>query len=67
MANETEGQRAFKENVALALRLLNQGHSPEEVEVALEVRRLAHRPPTALSDPNNVLMQEVAEDGARSS
>jgi hypothetical protein len=57
----SEGQRAFEGDVALALRLLNEGYTPEEVETALEVRWLAARPPTALTDPNNVLMQEVTK------
>lgn len=50
---EAAGQRA--------LRLLCQGYTPEEVEDILDG---AVRQPTALSDPTNVLMQEVTEDDA---
>lgn len=63
MADKTEGQRAFEGDVALALRLLNEGHSPEEVEEALEARWQANNPATALTDPTNVLMKEVTSDG----
>lgn len=62
MTDKTEGQRAFEEDVALALRLLNRGYTPEEVEWALEVRGRDVRRPTALLDPTNVLMQEVPDD-----
>jgi hypothetical protein len=56
---------------AHALALLLRGYSPEEVEEALnrasylEGCVLDELPPTALSDPTNVLMQEVTEDGTR--
>lgn len=62
MTDKTQGQRAFEDDVVLALRLLTEGYTPEEVEQALEVRQRAVRLPTALSDPTNVLMQEVHDD-----
>lgn len=66
MTDKTEGQRAFESDVVLALRLLGEGYTPEEVEQALEVRWQAQRGATALSDPTNVLMQEVTEDATGS-
>lgn len=50
-----------------ALGLLLAGYSPEEVEQVL-AGTLPHPDElTALSDPTNVLMQEVAEDGTSDS
>lgn len=63
MADKTEGQLAFESDVVLALRLLNEGHTPEEVEQALEDRRRAARAHTAVSEPK----QEVNGDGTRGS
>jgi hypothetical protein len=61
MTDKTEGQRAFEGGVVLALRLLNEGYTPEQVEVALEEQWQAQRRATALSDPSNVQMQEVSD------
>jgi hypothetical protein len=49
---------------AHALGLLLAGYTPEEVEEALEGRV---KPLTALTDPTNVLLQEVNEDGTADS
>ena len=64
MADKTEGQRAFESDVAMAFRLLEEGYSPEEVEEALAVRWREEHQRTALSDPTNVMMQEVTHDGS---
>lgn len=54
---------------AHVLALLNRGYSPEEAEEALgrasylEGCVLDELPCTGLTDPTNVLMQEVTEDG----
>jgi hypothetical protein len=62
---ETAGQARFREDVAYALRLLNRGYTPEEVEEMLErYHQLTERRPTALSDPTNVLMVEVPDGAA---
>lgn len=42
-----------------ALGLLLSGLSPEEAEAHLEGRLVQREAPTALTDPNNVLMKEV--------
>jgi hypothetical protein len=52
---------------AHALGLLLAGYSPEEVELALEGRVQAPEPLTALTDPTNVLLTEVNEDGTSDS
>jgi hypothetical protein len=52
---------------AHALALLLGGYSPEEVEAALEGTQGCVLERTALSDPTNVLMQEVANDGSADS
>jgi hypothetical protein len=49
------------------LGLLLQGYSPEEVECMLEGALPWPDEPTALSDPSNVLMQEVNQDGTTDS
>jgi len=52
---------------AHVLALLDRGYSPEECETMLEAAILTGGcilRATALSDPTNVLMQEVTEDGA---
>lgn len=67
MQQETPGQRAFREATARALALLNQGYTPEEVEELLEVPAGNVHERTALSDPTNVLMQEVVDDAPGSS
>jgi hypothetical protein len=50
------------------LALLLRGRSPEQVEEIIDQASgcvlEAVQPLTALTDPNNVLMQEVTEDGA---
>ncbi len=46
---------------AYALSLLLAGYTPEETEDRLEAARWCERPPTALSDQKNVLMQEVSD------
>jgi hypothetical protein len=46
------------------LGLLLRGYSPEEVEAMLEGTLPWPGPPTALTDPTNVLMQEVTSDDA---
>lgn len=61
---ENAGRREFREKAAYALRLLNQGFTPEEVEDILEAGVTPAGAHTALSDPTNVLMQEVIEDGS---
>lgn len=52
---------------AHVLALLNRGYSPEEVEVFLNrasyFEDCVLEEVTPLTDPANVLMQEVAEDG----
>jgi hypothetical protein len=50
---------------AHVLALLNRGYSPEEVEGILEGTPGCVLERTALTDPTNVLMQEVSDDGAR--
>lgn len=50
-----------------ALGLLLAGYTPEEVERVLEGTLPHPDAPTALSDPNNVLMQEVSGDGTADS
>lgn len=47
-----------------ALGLLLAGYTPEQVERLLEGTLPHPDEPTALSDPTNVLMQEVHDDGA---
>lgn len=48
---------------AHALGLLLAGYSPEEVEEALVGRVPSPEPLTALTDPTNVWLVEVNEDG----
>lgn len=48
------------------LGLLLRGYSPEEVEERLGQGNGCVLAATALTDPNNVLMVEVADDGTRS-
>lgn len=50
-----------------ALGLLLAGYTPEEVEQVLAGTLPHPDEPTALSDPTNVLMQEVNEDGTADS
>ena len=47
------------------LGLLLGGCSPEEVEALIEGGPPCVLAPTALSDPTNVVMQEVTEDATR--
>jgi hypothetical protein len=49
---------------AHVLRLLLGGMSPEEAEDRLAGTGCVLPEPTALTDPTNVLMQEVTDDGA---
>lgn len=64
--------QTVEEARAHVLALLNRGYSPEQVEELMAepgcVLVLAPKLPlherTALSDPSNVLMVEVVEDGA---
>lgn len=49
---------------AHALALLLAGFTPEEVEDLLEAGVTPEEARTALTDPTNVLMQEVTDDGA---
>ena len=63
--NNEEGQRAFEEDVVLALSLFKLGYTPEEVERELEIRRRRNSTPTALTDPNNdPQFKEVTDHGA---
>lgn len=54
-----------REAQARALGLLLAGYSPEEVEALLEAEATEPNAYTALTDPTNVLMQEVTDDGTR--
>lgn len=55
--------RTVAEARAHALALLLAGFTPEEVEDLLEAGVTPEEARTALSDPTNVLMQEVNDDG----
>lgn len=57
MTNETQARRSSD-----ALSLLQAGYSPEEVETILLTDLSACGSLTALSDPSNVLLQEVKHD-----
>ncbi len=63
MTNSSEQAR----RTADALGLLLGGYSPEEVERVLEGTLPHPDERTALSDPTNVLMQEVSTDGTTDS
>jgi hypothetical protein len=59
--------QTVEEARAHVLALLLLGYSPEEVEAKLEVPEACVLDHTALSDPTNVLMVEVTDNGTRSS
>jgi hypothetical protein len=61
MTNRDEQAR----RTADALGLLTAGYTPEEVEQVLEGTLPWPGELTALSDPNNVLLEEVPDVGSR--
>lgn len=64
MSHQTEGQGAFENDVALALRLLNKGYTPEEVEEHFAARPATNGGFSALTDPNNnPQFKEVTDHG----